>query len=120
MTAREKLIVQALIALAWADGSVAGPEAGVVDGLLAGFDATDEEEAELHAWAKQPRKLEDVNLGSLDTDERDTLLANAALLIAADGEETASERALLERLAKVLGLDAEEARRAVMSTRGRR
>jgi uncharacterized membrane protein YebE (DUF533 family) len=120
MTPREKLIVQALIALAWADGSVAGPEASVVDGLLAGFDASDEEEAEIHAWAKTPRKLDDVNLGSLDADERDTLLANAALLVAADGEETAVERKLLEKLAKMLGLDANEARKAVMSTRGRK
>lgn len=120
MNSREKLIVQALIALAWADGAVEGPESSVVDGLLAGFDASPEEEAELHAWAKKPRKLDDVSLGSLNADERDTLLANAALLIAADGKETRSERAMLEKLARVLGLDAEEARQAVLSTRGRR
>lgn len=119
MTSREKTIVQALIALAWADGSVDGPEASVVEGLLAGFSATDEEEAELLAWAKQPRELEDLNVGELDTDERDTLLANAALLVQVDGVETKAERAMLQKLASLLKLDAEEARQAVLSTRAR-
>jgi uncharacterized membrane protein YebE (DUF533 family) len=119
MTSKEKAIVQALIAVAWADGSVGGPEEGVVEGLLAGFDASDDEEAELLTWAKSPRSLADVNIGGLEQDDRELLLSNAALLISADGTETVEERAVLEKLAGALQLDAEEAREIVRSTRGR-
>ena len=119
MTSKEKAIVQALVAVAWADGAVGGPEEGVVEGLLAGFDASDEEEAEMLSWAKSPRSLNDVNIGGLDEDDRELLLSNAALLISADGTETATERAMLDKLAAILKLDAEAAREAVRSTRGR-
>lgn len=118
MTSREKTIVQALIALAWADGSVEGPETSVVEGLLAGFDASPEEEKELLAYAKgKPPSLDDLKLGALNEEERDILLGNAALLVQADGAESPVERKMLEKLARVLGLDADEARRAVQSTR---
>lgn len=119
MTSREKAIVQALIAVAWADGSVGGPEEGVVEGLLAGFDASDEEEAELLAWAKTERTLGDVNIAGLEEDDRELLLSNAALLVSADGTETDEERAVLNKLAAILHLDAEQAREIVRSTRGR-
>lgn len=119
MTSTEKAIVQALIAMAWADGSVGGPEEGVVEGLLAGFSASSDEEAELLAWAKSPRTLAEVNIGALDEDDRDLLLSNAALLISADGTETPAERAMLDKLATILELDADAAREAVRSTRAR-
>lgn len=114
----EKAVVQALIAVAWADGEVEGPEEGVVEGLLAGFDASSEEEAELLAWAKTPRSLGEVNLAILDADARELLLSNAALLVAADGEESLSERDVLTGLASRLGLDADAARAIVQRTRG--
>jgi uncharacterized membrane protein YebE (DUF533 family) len=119
MTSKEKAIVQALIAVAWADGAVGGPEEGVVEGLLAGFDASDEEESAVLTWAKTPRTLADVNISGLEQDDRELLLSNAALLVSADGNETREERAVLEKLADILRLDAEEAREIVRSTRGR-
>ena len=117
MTSREKTIVQALIALARADGSVDAPETSVVEGLLAGFDASPEEEQELLAYAKKPQNIDDLKLGALNEEERDILLTNAALLVQADGNETPAERKMLEKLARILGLDADEARKAVLSTR---
>lgn len=114
----EKAIVQALIAVAWADGEVEGPEEGVVEGLLAGFDASPQEEAELLQWAKTPRSLGEVELDQLDADARELLLSNAALLVAADGEESLSERDVLTGLASRLGLDADAARDIVVRTRG--
>jgi uncharacterized membrane protein YebE (DUF533 family) len=117
MTSREKTIVQALIALAWADGAVEGPETSVVEGLLAGFDASPEEEQEILASAKKPPGLDDLKLGALNAEERDILLSNAALLVQADGAESPAEKKMLEKLARVLGLDADEARKAVIATR---
>jgi uncharacterized membrane protein YebE (DUF533 family) len=118
MTSMEKAIVQALIAVAWADGEVEGPEEGVVEGLLAGFDASDAEETELLQWAKTPRSLGEVDLDQLDGDARELLLSNAALLVAADGQESLSERDVLTGLASRLGLDADVARDIVQRTRG--
>jgi len=114
----EKAIVQALIAVAWADGEVEGPEEGVVEGLLAGFDASDAEETEILQWAKTPRSLGEVDLDQLDADARELLLSNAALLVAADGQESLSERDVLTGLASRLGLDADVARDIVQRTRG--
>ena len=42
MTPGEKNIVKSLVAVAWADGKVEKPEANVIEGLLAGFDASEE------------------------------------------------------------------------------
>ena len=47
MTPGEKNIVKSLIAVAWADGRIEESETSVVEGMLAGFDATEAEEAEL-------------------------------------------------------------------------
>ena len=47
MTPSEKNIVKSLVAVAWADGTVKEPEAGMIDSLLWAFGASDEDEAEL-------------------------------------------------------------------------
>jgi uncharacterized membrane protein YebE (DUF533 family) len=118
MTPMEKAVVQALVAVAWADGEVEGPEEGVVEGLLAGFDASAEEERELLSWAGSPRSLGEVDLALLDEDARELLMTNAALLVSADGLERISERDVLGGLAARLGLDADEALEMVRRTRG--
>jgi uncharacterized membrane protein YebE (DUF533 family) len=112
MTPSEKNIVKSLVAVAWADGKVEKPEEGVIEGLLSGFDATAEEEQEILAYAKQPRTLEeDVPFGSLDEEERELLLANAALMTHVDGHQSDTEKALLEKLIRLLGLKQDEAKR---------
>ncbi|MFO0570624.1 MAG: TerB family tellurite resistance protein [Polyangiaceae bacterium] len=110
MTPAEKNIVKSLVAVAWADGKVEGPEENVIEGLLAGFDATEAEEQEIREYAKEKRTLEkDIPLSELGDDERELLLANAALLTHADGEQSESEKALLDKLTELLGFDAEQA-----------
>src|SRR3954469_16546706 len=42
MTPVEKTIVKSLVAVAWADGTLAEPESGVIDSLLWAFGASDE------------------------------------------------------------------------------
>jgi uncharacterized tellurite resistance protein B-like protein len=116
MTPGEKNIVKCLVAVAWADGKVASPESGVIEGLLCGFDASDEEERELLDYAKLKRTLSaDAPLGELSAEERELLLANAALLTHADGEQSTAEKVLLDRLVELLGFGPEEAERILSS-----
>jgi tellurite resistance protein len=110
MTPGEKKIVKCLVAVAWADGKVAAPESGVIEGLLCGFDASEDEERELLDYAKQKRTLSaDAPLEDLTREERELLLANAALLTHADGEQSDSEKELLDKLVTLLALDEQSA-----------
>ena len=109
MTPSEKNIVRSLVAVAWADGQVAQGETSVIEGLLTGFDATEAEEKEVLEYARTPRSLEkDIPLAELSREDRELLLANAALLTHADGEQSGDETEVLDALAKLLGFsDAE-------------
>jgi tellurite resistance protein len=110
MTPGEKNIVKCLVAVAWADGKVAAPESGVIEGLLCGFDASEDEEKELLDYAKHKRTLSvDAPLKGLTPEERELLLANAALLTHADGDQSESEKELLSKLVSLLEFDAESA-----------
>jgi tellurite resistance protein len=110
MTPSEKNIVKSLVAVAWADGKLAAPESGVIEGMLAGFDATPEDERELLEYAKVKRTLkEDAPLGDLSREDRELLLANAALLTHADGSQSDSEKELLTKLIVLLGFEQKEA-----------
>jgi uncharacterized tellurite resistance protein B-like protein len=110
MTPGEKNIVKCLVAVAWADGKVAAPESGVIEGLLCGFDASEEEENELLDYAKHKRTLSaDAPLKELTQEERELLLANAALLTHADGEQSDSEKELLNKLVSLLEFDEDSA-----------
>lgn len=114
MTPGEKNVVKSLIAVAWADGKVESSESRVVEGMLAGFDATPEEEAELIEYAKSPRSLEkDVPVSELTTEEKELLLSNAALLALADGKQTLDEARALSHLVRVLKLGDAESRRII-------
>lgn len=110
MTPAEKRVLKSLVAVAWADGKVEDPESGVLEGLLAGFGASDEEEAEILGWAKTPRSLDDVPLAELTNEDRELLLANAALLTEADGEQSESEKVVLRQLISLLGFSEEQAK----------
>jgi uncharacterized tellurite resistance protein B-like protein len=110
MTPGEKNIVKCLVAVAWADGKVAAPESGVIEGLLCGFDASEDEERELLGYAKHKRTLSgDAPFHELSHEERELLLANAALLTHADGEQSDSEKELLNKLVSLLEFDEDEA-----------
>lgn len=116
MTPSELNIVKSLIAVAWADGKLEQPESGVIEGLLCGFDASEKEEADLLEYARSPRSLEaDIPLDDLSEEDRELLLANAALLAHADGEESSAEKELLTKLSSLLGFDSARAREIIES-----
>jgi uncharacterized tellurite resistance protein B-like protein len=117
MTPSEKNILKSLVAVAWADGKVAQPETGVLEGLLIGFDASDDEEREILEYAKSRRTFDDLPLSELSHDDRELLLANAALMTHADGEQTEVERELLYKLIALLELDERDAQSILKSAR---
>ena len=118
MTPAETTIVHALIAVAWADGNMEEPETGVIEALLAGFAADDDEESALLEYAKTPRKLDEVPIHELSRDDRELLLGNAALLVNSDGVQTDAEREILATLSALLEMSDEEATLIVESVRG--
>jgi len=110
MTPSEKNIVRSLVAVAWADGQLADGESSVIEGLLTGFDATEAEEKEILEYARTERSLEkDIPLTELTREDRELLLANAALLTHADGDQSSEETELLDQLIKLLGFSDAEA-----------
>lgn len=114
MTPGEKNVVKSLVAVAWADGKLERGESGVIEGLLAGFDATEDEEREILEYAKTRRTLEgDLPLRELGREDRELLLSNAALLTHADGVQSESEKRALERLTQLLGFAPDEAQQLI-------
>ena len=110
MTPNEKNIVKSLVAVAWADGNVEQVESSVIEGLLCGFDASEAEEQEMLEYAREKRTLShDLPLAELEKEDREILLANAALLTHADGEQSPDEAELLDKLIHLLEFDPEEA-----------
>ena len=110
MTPSEKSIVKSLVAVAWADGTVEQVESSVIEALLRGFDASDAEQKEILEYAQNKRTLsDDIPLGDLGQEDREILLANAALLTHADGEQSPEEKELLGRIIRLLEFEAKEA-----------
>jgi uncharacterized tellurite resistance protein B-like protein len=105
MTPSQKNIVRSLVAVAWADGTVKEPEAGMIDSLLWAFGASEADESEIKEFAKKKRTIkDDVPLDTLDDKDRELLLSHAALLTHADGKQTKAEEKLLKDLADHLGV----------------
>lgn len=97
-------ILKGLVAVAWADGDFADSEQQALDGLLAAFGATDDEAKDLRDYAKTPRKMEDIPLKELSSDDRRMLFSHAVLLTWVDGTQHVKEKEFLDNLAKHLRL----------------
>lgn len=116
MTPSEKNIVRSLVAVAWADGKLASGESSVIEGLLSGFEASEAEEQEILEYARTRRTLErDIPLEELSREDRELLLANAALLTHADGNQDLAETELLSELIELLGFSDAEAHEILAS-----
>ena len=117
MTPSEMTIFKSLIAVAWADGTLDEPEQSI-EIQAASWDA--EEEQELAEFAKSKRTLKkDVPAGELDDDDKALLLAHAALLTHADGQQTPDEKRVLTALVKHLGYTNADAKPIISEARTR-
>jgi len=110
-------VLRSLVAVAWTDGQLADGEVGVIEGLLSGFDASEEEEEEILAYARTQRTLEDIPVSELTQEDKELLLSNAALITHADGEQSEDERGVLDSLIEILGFSEDEAEEIVSATR---
>ncbi|MCC6903438.1 MAG: TerB family tellurite resistance protein [Polyangiaceae bacterium] len=120
MTPSEKCIVKALVAVAWADGTVKAPEQGLIDGLLWAFGASDADDTELREYATKKRTLDDdLQIDALSSADRALLLAHAALVTHADGKQTKAEEKVLAKLVEKLGIAEAEAKQIVATARER-
>lgn len=120
MTSSEKTLLKSLVAVAWADGQIKEPEAGVLDALLWAFDANEDEATEIREYAKKKRTFkDDLPLGDLTPEDKRLLLAHAALLTHADGKQTGAEKKLLVELTKLLGFSEAEAQPILATAKDR-
>ncbi len=103
-------ILKGLVSVAWADGHVATEELEVIEALLDAFEASASEAAELRAYAKTPKSIDDIPLTDLSYDDRRVLLQHAVLLTYIDGEQHEKEKQLLEQLCEKLRIPALEAK----------
>jgi tellurite resistance protein len=119
MHAQDMAILKGLVAVAWADGRVAGEEAEVIEALLQAFGAAPSEAFEVRSFSKEPRTLADIPIHDLSADDRRTLLQHAVLLTFVDGTQHDKERKLVDELCEVLRIPTVESRGIVSAAEER-
>jgi uncharacterized membrane protein YebE (DUF533 family) len=106
-------IIKGLVSVAWADGKVHNEEMKVIEGLLQAFNAKPSEAHEVRVFAREPKTVNDVPLTDLSAADRRFLLHQAVLITFVDGDQSDSERGVLNELAERLRIPPEEARRII-------
>ncbi len=103
-------ILKGLVPVAWADGHFADQEKEVIEGLIQAFGASEQEAADLRAWAEKPRGVDDIPITELSADDRRVLLQHAVFLSYADGDYSAPEEKLIGSMVEKLRIPANEAK----------
>jgi phage-related minor tail protein len=112
-------ILKALVVVAWSDGDFAKVEGEAIDGLLAAYDATETEKAELHEFAKEPKTLADIELQEISAADRRVLLQHAVLVTYAEKEPSPRQVAFLTELAERVKVPADEAAAVIAAAKDR-
>lgn len=112
-------IVKSLVSVAWADGVFADAEKDMVEALIAAFEATDAEAAQIRAYAAEKKTLDDIPLTELSADDRRVLVQHAVLLTYVDGDQAASEKQFIDELCKKLRIPEDEATPLLQSAAAR-
>lgn len=116
---QDKAILKSLVAVAWADGKLAGEEKEMLEALVAAFNASDAEADEIRKYAETKRTIDDVPISDLAPDDRRTLLSHAVVLTYIDGHQAEHEKALINTLAERLHLEPTERARIIESAEAR-
>jgi len=119
MHSEDMALLKALVVVAWSDGDFAQVERDAIDGLLAAYEATETEKAELHEFAKEPRTLDDIELQELSAADRRVLLQHAVLVTYAEKNPSPTQVAFIDKLAAHVKVPAEEAKSVVDAARER-
>ncbi|WP_437924420.1 TerB family tellurite resistance protein [Sorangium sp. So ce291] len=112
-------IVKSLVSVAWADGEFHDAEREMVDGLIAAFEANEEQASEIRAYAAERRTLDDVPLDELGGEDRRALLQHAVLLTFVDGEQHDAEKQYIAALCKKLEIPELESEQIIKSAEAR-
>jgi tellurite resistance protein len=112
-------ILKALVVVAWSDGNFAEVEREAIDGLLAAYEATETEKAEVHEFAKEQRSLDDINLQDLSAADRRVLLQHAVLVTYTEREPSPKQVEFLSLLAARVKVPEDEARGVIDAARER-
>ena len=108
MHEQDKAIIRALVPVAWADGVFAESEKQTLEALLEAFGATDDDKAEVRAFAAESKSINDIELQDLSADDRRALLQHATLMSWVDGSQGPEEKSLLATLVARLKIPADE------------
>ncbi|WP_437808298.1 TerB family tellurite resistance protein [Sorangium sp. So ce1078] len=119
MQEQSMAIVKSLVSVAWADGEFHDKEREMVEGLIAAFEASEEQAKEIRAYAAERKTLDDVPLGELGGDDRRTLLQHAVLLTFVDGEQHDAEKQYIAALCKKLEIPELESEQIIKSAEAR-
>lgn len=112
-------MVKSLVSVAWADGEFHDAEREMVEGLIAAFEANEDEAKEIRAYAAEKKTLDDVPIGQLSADDRRTLLQHAVLLTFVDGEQHDAEKQYIAALCKKLELPEGESEQIIKAAEAR-
>ncbi|WP_437964942.1 TerB family tellurite resistance protein [Sorangium sp. So ce260] len=119
MQEQSMAIVKSLVSVAWADGEFHDKEREMVEGLIAAFEASEDQAKEIRAYAAERKTLDDVPLGELGGDDRRTLLQHAVLLTFVDGEQHDAEKQYIATLSKKLEIPELESEQIIKSAEAR-
>ncbi|WP_437670988.1 TerB family tellurite resistance protein [Sorangium sp. So ce131] len=119
MQEQSMAIVKSLVSVAWADGEFHDAEREMVEGLIAAFEADEDQAKEIRAYAAQKKTLDDVPVGELSADDRRALLQHAVLLTFVDGEQHDAEKQYLAALRKKLEIPELESEEIVKAAEAR-
>jgi len=119
MQDHQEAMVKSLVAVAWADGRMADEEKEVIEALISAFELSSVDAESIRTWAKSPRAIDDVPLTELSAGDRRTLLQHAVILTYIDGQQSGTERLLMNQLVQKLHIPDAEAKELLAAAESR-
>jgi uncharacterized membrane protein YebE (DUF533 family) len=103
-------VIRVWAAMAWADGTIADPEAQALRRLIGAAELDDDERTTAYRFIDEKVELETANVSSLSEDAKRGIYRAACRMAAVDREIAPAERQLLDRLRGHLGVADEVAK----------